>query len=183
MQRWRFWPQSSVCVQQRTVCAQSGRKMFSNDSSIWAFIRSVMSAHRRFSSCSIWPLHWQYPHVRDVSTCQTLATASPCEKPQAELWFLTWGLHCRRARVSQSRICLDPTILGGYCTQKMGHNVPLKRVYVFTETGDVTSRRQLQCKKIAVRNTVVITNSRKTGRVMPREGRRRLPTAEAGVRA
>jgi hypothetical protein len=122
-----------VFFQQCIVCAQSGREMFANDNSVSTFIRSVMSALRRFSSCCIWLLHWQCRHVPYVSTCQTLATCL-CERLQAELWLWTWGLHSRMVRVSQSRICLDRIVLGSYCTQKMGHNVPPKHVYVFTET-------------------------------------------------
>ena len=44
-------------------------------------------------------------------------------------------------------------------------------------------KRQLQCKNITVSNYVFVTKSRKIGRVMTLEGRRRLPTAGARVRA
>ena len=43
-------------------------------------------------------------------------------------------------------------------------------------------RTQLQCKYVAVSNCVFLTESRKIGRVMAQEGRRRLPTAETRVR-
>ena len=45
---------SVQCVlEQRIVCAQSGRKIFPNDNSVLTSMWSVISAHSRFSSCCL----------------------------------------------------------------------------------------------------------------------------------